>query len=189
MAIKEAKDLRKYDSAWADLMVEIWREQIAKLGITDTGAVAREIQTAKTITEEATMIRHRMLQYGVYAAQGVGKGFKGNPGDLPFMSAGYRAANGYGRKQVGYQAAKGRMNSPKFERKKITRGKNAGKDTALTSGNPRVKRDWIFKKYYYSVHRMARTHAMYQASEFAGIIVKTLKEDVEAALQSGINSI
>lgn len=56
--------------------------------------------------------------------------------------------------QVGAGLSEEHMKSPKFEHVIVKRGKNAGKEAALTSGNKRMPRDWFFKKYYYSIRRL-----------------------------------
>lgn len=103
-----------------------------------------------------TTIEHKFLQYGLFVAAGVGKDFShGNGGDLLFMGDSYRKGKReYESRQVGAGLSEEHMKSPKFEHVIVKRGKNAGKEAALTSGNKRMPRDWFFKKYYYSIRRL-----------------------------------
>ena len=152
------------------MMLNIWREKIIQLNITDSGALRESLEEVIT-TGKVTTIEHRFLQYGLYVAAGVGNGFKhGNGGNLLFMGDKFRKGkHAYGSRQVGAGLSEEHMKSPKFEHVIVQRGKNAGKDAALTSGNKRMPRDWFFKKYYYSIRRLNLTEAEFYGKAYQGL--------------------
>ena len=67
-------------------MMQIWREQIVKLGVIDRGNLYANIHvllfhTANKITE--VQLSWSILEYGVYQDRGTGKETpRGNPGDI-----------------------------------------------------------------------------------------------------------
>ncbi len=67
-------EMEKYERDWSRLMVDIWREKIAKLNISDTGGL-RESFEELVRTGTVTTIEHRFMMYGLYVAAGVGNGF------------------------------------------------------------------------------------------------------------------
>lgn len=152
------EQIEAYNRGWAKFMVQIFKEQLDRLNISDTHSLERSINELTT-TGTVTTIEHKFLMYGIYVAAGVGKGFAhDNGGDLLFMDKGKRSSLGYGKSQVGSGVAEGHMLSPKFESKTVEHGKNKGKRAAITSGNPRQRRDWVMKKYYYSLQRLNETN-------------------------------
>lgn len=170
------EQLDAYNEGWAEMMVTIMGEQIERLKISDTGALTSSIKELVQ-TGSVTTIEHRFLMYGLYAAAGVGKGFvHGNGGDLLFMGDKYRQAHGYREKQVGAGLSAKAMMSPKFDRKTVRFGKNAGMEAALTSGEPRKARDWFFKKYYYSLHRLNETNAGFFGAAYQGLTSSYLEQ-------------
>lgn len=78
----------RYVKAFNDTMVKIWREQIALLGVVDTGALYRSVVAAgMTADGKFTNItlRQNFNLYGLYVDQGVGSNtWRGNPGDLGY---------------------------------------------------------------------------------------------------------
>ena len=69
-----------------DTMIKIWREQIALLGVVDTGALYRST-VAVSMTADGKFTSISLAQkfnlYGIYADYGVGSNTpRGNPGDL-----------------------------------------------------------------------------------------------------------
>ena len=77
---------RKYVTAFNATMVKIWREQIALLGVVDTGALYRST-VAVSMTADGKFTSVSLAQkfnlYGIYADYGVGSNTpRGNPGDL-----------------------------------------------------------------------------------------------------------
>ena len=147
------------------MMVDIWREKIQQLNINDSGAL-RDSMTELVSTGQVTTIEHKFLQYGLFVAAGVGKGFyHGNPGDLLFMGEDYRKGKReYGARQVGAGLVT------------VKRGKNAGKEAALTSGMKRMPRDWFFKKYYYSIRRLNLEESAFYGRAYQGLMSSFLDE-------------
>lgn len=168
----DKKELDAYNEGWAKFMVDIWQEKIDMLRVADTGALRASISEILS-TGNVTTIEHKFLLYGLYAAMGVGRGFKhGNGGDLLFMGNEYRAAHAsqYGSRPVGYAWGQGQMLAPKFEEHEITRGPHKGEKTAKTSGRKRTARDWFFKKYYYSLRRLNDEQARFFGSAYQGLV-------------------
>ncbi len=77
---------QKYVQAFNDTMVKIWREQIALLGVVDTGALYRSVIAAGMNADGkyTSITLHQSFNlYGLYADYGVGSNTpRGNPGDL-----------------------------------------------------------------------------------------------------------
>lgn len=77
---------QKYVQAFNSTMIKIWREQIALLGVVDTGALYRST-VAVSMTADGKFTSVSLAQkfnlYGIYADYGVGSNTpRGNPGDL-----------------------------------------------------------------------------------------------------------
>ena len=178
-------DLERYERGWSRMMIDIWREKIIQLNITDSGALLTSLQELVT-TGYVTTIEHKFLQYGLFVAAGVGKGFeRGNPGDLLFMGDRYREGKReYGSRQVGAGLSEDHMKSPKFEHVTVKRGPNAGKRAALTSGEKRMPRDWFFKKYYYSIRRLNLTEAEFYGKAYQGLMSSFLDELFTGTIRS-----
>ncbi len=164
------EEIDAYNTGWSSFMVNILREQIQRLQVTDSGSLFQSVNELIQ-TGTVTTIEHKFLMYGIYVAAGVGNGFKhGNGGDLLFLGDSYRNAHGeYRSRQVGAGLSEHAMLSPKYKRITVKRGKNAGKEAALTSGNKRQARDWFFKKYYYSLHRLNETNAQFFGAAYQGL--------------------
>lgn len=78
---------QKWIDGWQKFMIDIWREKMMSFAppVYDTGALARSVQGV-VHPGPVTTIEHRFLEYGIYVARGVGKGYRpGNPGDLEFL--------------------------------------------------------------------------------------------------------
>lgn len=77
---------QKYVQAFNSTMIKIWREQIALLGVVDTGALYRStVAVSMTADGKYTSIslEQSFNLYGLYADYGVGSNTpRGNPGDL-----------------------------------------------------------------------------------------------------------
>lgn len=169
------EEMEAYNVGWSRMMVDILQEQIDRLKISDTGRLHSSIkQLIQTGT--VTTIEHKFLMYGIYVAAGVGKGFShGNGGDLAFMGDAYRNAHGeYRSRQVGAGLSETAMLG-KFDHKIVENGPNAGKTAALTSGEKRTPRDWFFKKYYYSLHRLNETNASFFGQAYQGLMSSFLQ--------------
>ena len=173
----DQQELERYERGWSRMMIEIWSEKISKMNITDSGALQGSLQELVK-TGQVTTIEHKFLQYGLFVAAGVGKGFyHGNPGDLLFMGDSYREGkHAYESRQVGAGLSEKHMLGPKFERVIVKRGKNAGKEAALTSGDKRMPRDWFFKKYYYSIRRLNLTESAFYGKAYQGLMSSFLDE-------------
>ena len=180
-----AREIEQYERGWSRMMVDIWREKMVQMNVTDTGSLQGSLEELVT-TGQVTTIEHKFLQYGLYVAAGVGNGFAhGNPGDLLFMGDKYREGKrAYGARQVGAGLSERHMLSPKFERKTVTRGQNAGKEAALTSGAKRTPRDWFFKKYYYSIRRLNLTEAEFYGRAYQGLTASFLDELFTGTIRS-----
>ena len=179
------EQIEQYERGWSRMMIDIWREKIIQLNITDSGALQGSLQELVT-TGQVTTIEHKFLQYGLFVAAGVGKGFAhGKGGDLLFMGNKYREGkHEYGARQVGAGLSEEHMRSPKFKEVTVQRGPNAGKRAALTSGEKRMPRDWFFKKYYYSIRRLNLTEAEFYGKAYQGLMSSFLDELFTGAIRS-----
>ena len=179
------EQIEQYERGWSRMMIDIWREKIIQLNITDSGALQGSLQELVS-TGHVTTIEHKFLQYGLFVAAGVGKGFAhGNGGDLLFMGDKYREGkHAYGSRQVGAGLSEEHMKSPKFEHVTVQRGPNKGKEAALTSGEKRMPRDWFFKKYYYSIRRLNLTEAEFYGKAYQGLMSSFLDELFTGTIRS-----
>lgn len=179
------EQIEQYERGWSRMMINIWREKIIQLNITDSGALRESLEEVIK-TGRTTTIEHNFLWYGLYVAAGVGHGFKhGNGGNLLFMGDKFREGkHAYGSRQVGAGLSEEHMKSPKFEHVTVQRGKNAGKEAALTSGNKRMPRDWFFKKYYYSIRRLSLTEAEFYGKAYQGLTSSFLDELFDGTIRS-----
>ncbi|MCR5642817.1 MAG: hypothetical protein K6G32_05700 [Prevotella sp.] len=179
------EQIEQYERGWSRMMVDIWREKIIQLNITDSGALQGSLQELVS-TGHVTTIEHKFLQYGLFVAAGVGKGFAhGNGGNLLFMGDKFREGkHEYGARQVGAGLSEEHMRSPKFKEVTVQRGPNAGKRAALTSGEKRMPRDWFFKKYYYSIRRLNLTEAEFYGKAYQGLMSSFLDELFTGTIRS-----
>ncbi len=69
------KDIREWERGWTDMMVTIWRENILRLGIVDTGRLHDTIQGQYRDAGGQIEIAHEFMLYGIYVARGVGRGY------------------------------------------------------------------------------------------------------------------
>ena len=181
----DKRELERYERGWSRMMINIWREKIIQLNITDSGTLRESLEEVIT-TGKVTTIEHKFLQYGLFVAAGVGKGFAhGNPGNLLFMGDKYREGkHAYGSRQVGAGLSEEHMRGPKFKEVTVQRVKNAGKRAALTSGEKRMPRDWFFKKYYYSIRRLNLTEAEFYGKAYQGLMSSFLDELFDGTIRS-----
>lgn len=99
----DEKDIRAWERGWADMMVKIWKENIMRLAIVDTGRLLSSIQYQKTDTEGQITIAHQFMLYGIFVARGVGNGYRrGNSGKddengLQFLGKRYRKEHKMGK--------------------------------------------------------------------------------------------
>ncbi|MBR3521038.1 MAG: hypothetical protein IKM76_11610 [Prevotella sp.] len=156
------------------MMLDIWREKIQQLNVIDTGALRDSLQELVT-TGHVTTIEHKFLQYGIFVAAGVGpahiwkywggnkpKGDTsnkpreriGDTGQLEFLDKSYRQEHGLDEpKKVG----------PAWG------GRVAG-------GTPKGKRDWFFRKYYYSIRRLNLEESAFYGRAYQGLMSSFLDE-------------
>lgn len=179
------EQIEQYERGWSKMMIDIWREKIIQLNITDSGALQGSLQELVS-TGHVTTIEHKFLQYGLFVAAGVGKGFAhGNGGNLLFMGDKFREGkHEYGARQVGAGLSEEHMRGPKFKEVTVQRGPNAGKRAALTSGEKRMPRDWFFKKYYYSIRRLNLTEAEFYGKAYQGLMSSFLDELFTGTIRS-----
>ncbi|MCH5346240.1 MAG: hypothetical protein J1E63_03980 [Muribaculaceae bacterium] len=80
------EERRKYVLAFNATMIKIWREQIALLGVIDTGALYRStVAIGMTADGKFTSVTltQSFLAYGLFVDYGTGRNTpRGNPGDL-----------------------------------------------------------------------------------------------------------
>lgn len=94
------KDIREWEKGWTDMMVEIWRENILRLQIFDTGRLYNRITGKISIVEGMVTITHQFLMYGIYVARGVGNGYKrDNGGQLDILDKEYREKHNMGKQR------------------------------------------------------------------------------------------
>lgn len=146
------QELTDYERGWMDTMVDIWHEQMIQLKAYNSGKLYGSV-TSSINLGDVTTIQHHFLMYGLYVAHGTGYGYKrGNGGDLPFLDPSYREAHG--------------LDKPR------KRGPAWG--GGMTSGEPRQKKNWFDKKFYYSVVRLNETLAAHYGEAYKGMMVEYL---------------
>ena len=100
------EERRKYVTAFNATMIKIWREQMALLGVIDTGALYRST-VGISMTADGKFIDITLSQafntYGLFVDYGTGRNTpRGNPGDLgssPKSLGSAKNANGRKRKR------------------------------------------------------------------------------------------
>lgn len=92
------EDRKKYQEAWAEMMVNIWREKIERLHVIDTYSLHQQIKdNVVTSSDSVSTIQHKFLEYGIYQDLGVGNGYsKDNGGNLEILDPVYRAEHNMG---------------------------------------------------------------------------------------------
>ena len=92
------EDRKKYQEAWAEMMVTIWREKIERLHVIDTYSLHQQIKdNVVTSSDSISTIQHKFLEYGIYQDLGVGNGYsKDNDGNLEILDPVYRAEHNMG---------------------------------------------------------------------------------------------
>ena len=83
---KAFQERQKYVQAFNSTMIKIWREQIALLGVVDTGALYHSTVAVSMNADgkyTSISLEQSFNLYGLYADYGVGSNTpRGNPGDL-----------------------------------------------------------------------------------------------------------
>lgn len=92
------EDRKKYQEAWAEMMVTIWREKIERLHVIDTYSLHQQIKdNVVTSSDSVSTIQHKFLEYGIYQDLGVGNGYsKDNGANLEILNPVYRAEHNMG---------------------------------------------------------------------------------------------
>ena len=80
------EERQKYVNAFNRTMIQIWQEQITKLGVIDTGRLLKS-PTAFPVTADGRFLEislsQAFLEYGLWQDYGTGKEIpRGNPGDI-----------------------------------------------------------------------------------------------------------
>ena len=171
-------EVEAYERGWSKVMVEIWREKMVKLKVTDTGTLLSSLRELVT-TGKVTTIEHQFMRYGLYVAAGVGpahvwkywgnnipkggsKEIRENGGNLLFLSKKYREEHGLDKKKKVGPAWGGRV----------------------AGGDPKGPRDWFFKKYYYSLRRLNLTEAQFFGRAYQGMMSSFLDELFTGGIRS-----
>ncbi len=83
---KALNERRRYVNSFNATMVKIWLEQIAALGVVDTGALYRSVVALGVRSDgrfTEVSFAHRFKMYGLFVDFGVGSNTPlGNPGDI-----------------------------------------------------------------------------------------------------------
>ena len=86
-----------YTKGWTDMMLTIWREQIERLRVIDTGALHQSFTSQVNSSVSCSSISMKFLKYGLYVAAGTGKGYskgisgqRNHLGQLLFLDEDYR---------------------------------------------------------------------------------------------------
>lgn len=155
------EDIDKYIDEWTRMMLAIWQEKIDRLGIVHTGRLKESFSSAITRSAEGRTILMKFVDYGIYQALGTGNGYiRGNPGDLQILDETYREMHGLdkprpaGRRSIRY----------------------------MTSGYPRIRRDWYSRKLFLS-HRVIIEALARITGEAASQVVCDQLMETRAALE------
>ena len=83
---RSTEERRKYVAAFNATMIKIWREQIALLGVIDTGALYRSTLAVRTDMDgkvTSVTLQQSFNTYGLFVDFGTGRNTpRGNPGDI-----------------------------------------------------------------------------------------------------------
>ena len=150
------EDRKKYQEAWADMMIKIWREKIERLHVINTYSLHQQIQeNVISSSDTISTIQHKFLEYGIYQDLGVGNGYTAdNKGNLKILDPVYREEH--------------RLNVPR----KV--GPKPG--GYYTSGNPRKPREWFSRAYFASIMVLKEQMAYMYGEEFCGLLVDKIEE-------------
>lgn len=85
---------QEYIKGWTDTMIDIWKEKIVKFSVIDSGNLMSSVSGSST--QDSAFLK--FVSYGIYAAYGVGNGYKrGNGGNLEFLDPEYRKKHKLGK--------------------------------------------------------------------------------------------
>lgn len=168
------QEIRLYEREWSKMMIDIWREKIQQLNISDTGAL-RDSFTELVTTGKVTTIEHKFLQYGIFVAAGVSPAFvwKYWAGNIPKGESGNTPRERIGDSgQLEFLDKSYRQEHGLDEPKKV--GPSWGGRVA--GGTPKGKRDWFFRKYYYSIRRLNLEESAFYGRAYQGLMSSFLDE-------------
>lgn len=177
-----SRELERYERGWSKMMVDIWREKIQQLNISDTGAL-RDSMTELVTTGQVTTIEHKFLQYGIFVAAGVSPAFvwKYWAGNIPKGESGNTPRERIGDSgQLEFLDKSYRQEHGLDEPKKV--GPSWGGRVA--GGTPKGKRDWFFRKYYYSIRRLNLEESAFYGRAYQGLMSTFLDELFSGGIRS-----
>lgn len=177
-----SRELERYERGWSKMMVDIWREKIQQLNISDTGAL-RDSFTELVTTGKVTTIEHKFLQYGIFVAAGVSPAFvwKYWAGNIPKGESGNTPRERIGDSgQLEFLDKSYRQEHGLDEPKKV--GPSWGGRVA--GGMPKGKRDWFFRKYYYSIRRLNLEESAFYGRAYQGLMSTFLDELFSGGIRS-----
>lgn len=148
--VQAMSELELFRQQWTRNMVTYWQERMDKLRIHDTGALRSSI-TGMLHSGPITTIEHSFLVYGKYISDGVAREFgKGYTDSLGRTYTSSRGGEGtWNRGQLPFLLPGGEAYREKYhlDTPKKVGPKWGGREAG---GQPHVKRDWFFRKYYSS---------------------------------------
>ncbi len=155
---KAQQEREKYVRAFNSTMVKIWREQIALLGVVDTGALYRST-VAVSMTADGKFTSIALEQsfnlYGLFVDYGTGSNTpRGNPGDISCKREQSGACSDYA------------------ERSRNRCEANIGRD------NKRRRKRWFSRKYFASVMNIREFFADNLGKDMADTISNALTRDI-----------
>ena len=149
------EELTEYEQGWADMMVDIWHEQMAGLHAVDTGRLYASVRGSLKEVGDTSAIEHQFVQYGIYVDEGTGREFGGkrlDKGQLLIKDETYREEHG--------------LNEPR------KRGPKWG--GGYTSGHAREAKPWFNRKYLYSIYRLREVVQASYGEQYQQMTLKTL---------------
>lgn len=176
------QEIKLYEREWSKMMIDIWREKIQQLDISDTGAL-RDSFTELVTTGKVTTIEHKFLQYGIFVAAGVSPAFvwKYWAGNIPKGESGNTPRERIGDSgQLEFLDKSYRQEHGLDEPKKV--GPSWGGRVA--GGTPKGKRDWFFRKYYYSIRRLNLEESAFYGRAYQGLMSSFLDELFSGGIRS-----
>lgn len=161
--VKES-DIRKWERGWAEMMINIWQENILHLGIVDTGTLHDSMSKNITNNSGQITIAHQFMLYGLYVAHGTGRGYsRNNGGDLDFLDPSYRAVND--------------LNRP--------RKKGPAWGGGYTSGNPRTRRNWFSGAYLRSLYVLSNVERALYGHAYMGTMSNVVRGIFSGSVNKG----
>lgn len=164
------EDVRKYEQAWTEMMVTIWRENILRLGIVRTRKLHNDITFSVTDNGGQITIAHQFMIYGIYVAHGVGREF--GKGYQDKLGRKYKFERDSESGYIPYLDKKERKARGMQKQRKVGPAWGGNK----TSGEHRKKRDWLYPRYLSSIDILTQVEMELYGEAYMG----TLSNVVEA---------